>query len=277
MDLDRITHPLRLAKGSHHPGSGKGCAMNVISYISGDSQITDFPDCSARPLAAFVQICNDLLAGPDDYLSPENSLLAVELGWQTVGTADVDGAVIHGWVAELLTSPAWGLLRYAQQAARYARSTADQAVWDIAELHRASAAGQMPSTVVWNAAERAARHACRDSKPNLHVAGLHAVRAAYRSTALANTKDAATMDAVVRSALQAHMLAAADRPRWSRRNADMAGAFVERTRHAIRVWRGLAGLDSIGAIDSAAIDYATQRIKTSAQDDVTFGITHQTN
>jgi hypothetical protein len=36
--------------------------MNVISYINGDTHITDFPDCSARPLAAFVQVCNDLLA-----------------------------------------------------------------------------------------------------------------------------------------------------------------------------------------------------------------------
>ena len=31
MDLYRITHPLRLARGSHQPGSGKGCAMNVIA------------------------------------------------------------------------------------------------------------------------------------------------------------------------------------------------------------------------------------------------------
>ena len=54
MDIHRITHPLRLAKGSHQPGSGKGCAMNVISYINGDAQITDFPACSARPLAALV-------------------------------------------------------------------------------------------------------------------------------------------------------------------------------------------------------------------------------
>ena len=30
MDIDRITHPLRLAKGSHQPGSGKGSAMNGI-------------------------------------------------------------------------------------------------------------------------------------------------------------------------------------------------------------------------------------------------------
>jgi Protein of unknown function (DUF732) len=34
MDLYRITHPLRLAKGSHLPGSGKGCAMNVKSHIN---------------------------------------------------------------------------------------------------------------------------------------------------------------------------------------------------------------------------------------------------
>ena len=31
MDFDRITDPLRLASGSHQPGSGKGCAMNVIA------------------------------------------------------------------------------------------------------------------------------------------------------------------------------------------------------------------------------------------------------
>ena len=36
MALARITHPLRLARGSHQPGSGKGCAMNVTSYINGD-------------------------------------------------------------------------------------------------------------------------------------------------------------------------------------------------------------------------------------------------
>src|ERR1700730_17138480 len=69
MNTDRITNPLRLAKGSHQPGSGKGCAMNVISYINGDAQITDFPVCSARPLAALVQSCNALLPRPDVYLS----------------------------------------------------------------------------------------------------------------------------------------------------------------------------------------------------------------
>ena len=36
--------------------------MNAISYINGDTQITDFPATSARPLASFVQLCNDLVS-----------------------------------------------------------------------------------------------------------------------------------------------------------------------------------------------------------------------
>jgi Protein of unknown function (DUF732) len=35
MDLHRITQQLKLAKGSHRPGSGKGCATNLISNING--------------------------------------------------------------------------------------------------------------------------------------------------------------------------------------------------------------------------------------------------
>ena len=129
MDLDRITHPLRLASGSHQPGSGKGCAMNAISYIHGDAEITDFPATSARPLASFVQLCNDLLAGPDGYLSPEDSLTVLDLGWLTVGTADVADDVMHIWVTKLLISPPWGVVRYAADAAA-------EAITGLAELHR---------------------------------------------------------------------------------------------------------------------------------------------
>src|SRR5437763_9557942 len=97
MDIDRISNPLRLARGSHQPGSGEGCAMNVISYINGDEHITDFPATSARPLASFVQLCNDQLAGPEGYLSPQDALLMLDLGWLTVGTADVNDTVIRTW------------------------------------------------------------------------------------------------------------------------------------------------------------------------------------
>jgi hypothetical protein len=226
MDLDRITNPLRLARGSHQPGSGKGCAMNVISYINGDEQITDFPATSARPLASFVQLCNDLLAGPDGYLSPENSLLVLDLGWLTVGTADVADTIMHIWVTKLLISPPWGVVRYAADAAA-------DAITDIAELHRRLVPGDMPPIAEWDSAARAARSVSETSEG----AELYAVRAATQSTALVETDDWDTLDAVTGNALRAHRLA----------NGEAGVArILEVTRNAIRSWRRLAGLSVVG-------------------------------
>jgi hypothetical protein len=226
MNLDRFDHPLRLAKGSHRPGSGKGCAMNVISYINGDSEITDFPACSAHPLAAFVQSYSDLLAGPDGYLSPENSVLALELAWQTVGTADVADTVIHAWVAELLASPTWGVVRYAKNAAV-------EAISDIAELHRKAASGDMRPIAAWDAAQRAAGAAARVIDPKLDAGGLHAVRAAHQSTAIIGTGHWVKLDAVTGHALRAHTLVAGE---------GAATHIVALTRYVIGSWRHLAGL-----------------------------------
>jgi len=226
MDLDRITNPLRLARGSHQPGSGKGCAMNVISYINGDEQITDFPATSARPLASFVQLCNDLLAGPDGYLSPADSLLVLDLGWLTVGTADVADTVMHIWVTKLLISPPWGVVRYAADAAAHA-------ITDIAELHRRLVPGDMPPIAQWDSAARAARSVSETSEG----AELYAVRAATQSTALVETDDWGTLDAVTGNALRAHRLA----------NGEAGVArILEVTRNAIRSWRRLAGLSVVG-------------------------------
>jgi hypothetical protein len=226
MDLDRITNPLRLARGSHQPGSGKGCAMNVISYINGDEQITDFPATSARPLASFVQLCNDLLADPDGYLSPENSLLVLDLGWLTVGTADVADTVMHIWVTKLLISPPWGVVRYAGDAAA-------DAITDIAELHRRLVPGDMPPIAEWDSAARAARSVSETSEG----AELYAVRAATQSTALVETDDWDTLDAVTGNALRAHRLA----------NGEAGAArILEVTCNAIRSWRRLAGLSVVG-------------------------------
>jgi hypothetical protein len=200
--------------------------MNAISYINGDTQVTDFPACSARPLAALVQSCNDLLAGPGGYLSPDNSLLALELGWQTVGTADVADSVIHAWVAELLTNPTWGVVRYANIGAI-------KAIIDIAQLHRNVASGHTPPVAAWDTADRAARAAARAISRTSNPAGLYAVRAAYESTAIVDTHHQAALDAVTGNALRAHILASGD---------TRGNRIVELTRHAIRSWRHLAGL-----------------------------------
>jgi hypothetical protein len=236
MDLDRITRPLSLAKGSHQSGSGMGCAMNVISYISGDTQITDFPATSARPLAAFVQLCNDLLAGPEGYLSPESSFLALELAWQTVGTAVVADSVIHSWVAELLTSPAWGVVEYAD-------NTDGEAIFAIADLHRTLASGEMPSIAAWHSADCAARAVCAA----LFGADMYAVRAAYQSTALVDTEHWVTLDVVTGNTLCAHALATA---------GTGPDRIVDITRHAIRSWRGLAQLDDPGRTEPTSVDNA---------------------
>lgn len=96
-----VPQPLRLAQGSHQPGSGKGCAMNVVSYTNGDAEITDYPECSAKPLARIVQLVNDVLSGHGGYLSPEDSVIALGLGWRTVGTANADYGMHSIWWEKL--------------------------------------------------------------------------------------------------------------------------------------------------------------------------------
>jgi hypothetical protein len=68
MALARITHPLRLASGSHQPGSGKGCAMNVISYINGDGL-----DCRANIRGQGARIAGPIRWGRADRLRRNRS------------------------------------------------------------------------------------------------------------------------------------------------------------------------------------------------------------
>lgn len=217
--------------------------MNVVSYINGDAQITDFPATSARPLASFVQLCNDLLAGPDGYLSPEDGLLVLDLGWLTVGTADAAESVVHTWVSKLLISPPWGV-------ARYARGAAADAIADVAELHRTFVPGETPSIAAWDGAARVARALSATAER----AERYALRAAAQSTALIETDDWATLDAVTGNALKAHRLA----------NAgiidDGAARIIEVTRNAIRSWRRLAGLSVVGGGSVAGRAVATKSV-----------------
>lgn len=141
-NLDRITNPLRLAAGSYQEGSGKGCAMNVISYINGDTEITDFPRCSAQPLSRLVQTLNDDLAGEDGFLSPEDSIRVLALGWKTVGTSGVPKSVERLWVAEILDSPEFGLVRFLDESLK---DTARA----LASLHRRKAKGDRVDEFEW--------------------------------------------------------------------------------------------------------------------------------
>ena len=91
-------HPLQLATGSHQAGSGKGCAMNVISWENGDTTITDFPACSDPMLARIVQGVNDSICRhtTDGALCSSCSMKVLDLAHRTVGTGGIlSGTTLH--------------------------------------------------------------------------------------------------------------------------------------------------------------------------------------
>ncbi len=117
--MSTINPPLRLAVGSHQPESGKCCAMNVISWENGDTEITDTPGCVEPVLAVMIQVVNDWFCVHDGIedtglLCPACSVQVLPLADRTVGTKltagtsavaikgvihlDADG---HRWLLEL--------------------------------------------------------------------------------------------------------------------------------------------------------------------------------
>lgn len=91
IDWSRL-QPLRMTSGSHTKGSGQGCVMNVVSYITGDAEITDYPQCADDRLSLMLQNLNDNIASSrgknQKYLSPEDAMTLIELGTLTIGTKD---------------------------------------------------------------------------------------------------------------------------------------------------------------------------------------------
>ena len=244
LDLDRITHPLRLAQGSHQPGSGKGCAMNVISYINGDAKITDYPECSAQPLARMVQSLNDELAGVDGFLSPENSIIVLDLGWLTVGTADTPREIVWRWLADLLVHPEMGIVT------KVRRVDVHDAAIHIAELYMRESRGERVTVTEWRAARDQAQKAKSAAAAYAYA---YAAAAAYAYAAAAAYAYAdADAAAYAEAAAAAAAYAAAD--------AD-ADARISFTRWAIEHWRELAGLDTGPDIDVTAVDNALARIE----------------
>ena len=111
--------------------------------------ITDFPTwLGPSPGVSSSRPATTCWPDPVATCHRKNSVLAIELAWQTGGTAGVADAVVHAWLAELLTNPVWGV-------GQYAKLTEVKAILDIAELHRRAARGDMPMIADWDAADRA--------------------------------------------------------------------------------------------------------------------------
>lgn len=174
-----IIEPLRLAVGSHKAGSGKGCAMNVISWENGDTTITDLPDCSDEMLARIVQRVNDKICThrDGDLLCPSCSVKVLDLAHRTVGTA----GILSGEALRVV----W--VRVACRLAReVAHFNADPRV--MAAIEAAETWCDTPTADAADYAARAAR------------AAAHAARAAACVADDADVADVAAADAAAHAA-----------------------------------------------------------------------------
>ncbi|WP_207570138.1 hypothetical protein [Mycolicibacter kumamotonensis] len=232
--------------------------MNVISYVNGDTKITDFPACSARPLARMVQIANDRLAGADGFLSPEDSVRVLDLGWRTVGTAGADDSVLWRWLHDLLVDPGHGVIRHADKRGR-------EAIGRVAALLARKANGEDVDFTVANAAAYAA-YAAVD-------AANAAAYAAYAAAANTNAAYAA-VDAANAAAYAANAAAANTNAAYAAYAANAAAvanaavvdaAVVDLADWAVTRWRELQGLDAKPVdIEAAALNDAFSRIGATA-------------
>ena len=229
--MNNIFEPLILAAGSHQAGSGKGCAMNVISWENGDVKITDFPACSDRMLARMVQNVNDRLAGDNGLLSAEDSLIALELGHMTVGTSshglsDLDLRRVYVRIACMIARRVVHLdksgtaLPCIEAAERWADSPTDA---NLASLRTARAAAAAAAADAAAAAAYAAYAAAADAAAD----AAYAAYAAYAAAA------AAAADAAAYAAAAADAAAYADAARRD--------FLISATRDAITMFHDLTG------------------------------------
>lgn len=157
--MNDFPHPLRLAVGSHQRGTGKGCAMNVISYENGDAEITDTPGCSDLMLTFVAQRVNDTYCThrDEDLLCAPCSVEVLHVAHRTVGTR-LDWPLrevtrlyvtLAAEAAEAAAPPK--LTQVDRDALRLVRAWLDGTSVSEGDLHRAS------RCAVWGPAQSASK------------------------------------------------------------------------------------------------------------------------
>ena len=239
-----MTNPLRLAIGSHKAGTGKGCAMNVISWENGDTEITDMPACSHPFLTRIVQRVNDSICThrDADLLCAECSLTVLDLGHRTVGTGGTDPDFrITVQVA-------------AEEAQRVAYLNGDPAVQ--AAIDAAMAWVENPTAHAANAANAATNAAAAYAAANAANAAADAAYAAARAADAAYAANAANAANDAANAANATYAAA-----YAAANATYAAAAANAAGRVIDRFRELAGLDT-PTVDPARTRHAIEQMLT---------------
>jgi hypothetical protein len=266
--------PLRLAVGSHKAGSGRGCAMNVISWENGDSRISDMPDCTHPFLSRVVQRLNDSICEhrDGDLLCADCSVIVLGLAHRTVGTADADpdGRVMVRIAAE--------------EAQRVAHMNSDPRVqaaidaalaWADTPTYAAAAAAYAAAGRVVAYAATRATHAAAYAAAGRVVAyaatrATHA--AAYAAYAAAGrVEQTAVADAAAAGRVEQTAVADAARAAYATYAADAADAAayaaagrVEQTERIIDRFRALTGHDTTAPDPTVTAQAITRMLQVTA-------------
>jgi hypothetical protein len=92
-----IIKPIKLIHGNHTDTAktGSGCIMNIASYLAGDAQVTDNPDCVCPEIRDWAMPINDYSGAAD-----RQELLPYVL--RMIGTKTTDQAVTQARVARVM-------------------------------------------------------------------------------------------------------------------------------------------------------------------------------
>jgi hypothetical protein len=102
-----------LSVGSHNRGSGRACIMNAISYLRGDTDITDYPDCVHPILARAAQMINDSICNEpvkdmdEEVLCPSCAHKMWLFGARLMGTGIKELQERHGSLTVSLREKDW--------------------------------------------------------------------------------------------------------------------------------------------------------------------------
>ena len=268
--------PLRLAVGSHKAGSGRGCAMNVISWENGDSRISDMPDCTHPFLSRVVQRLNDSICEQRDggLLCADCSVIVLGLAHRTVGTADADpdGRVMVRIAAEEAQRVAHMNSDPRVQAAIDAAlawadtptyADADAAAYAAIDAARAAAADA--DAAAYAAQADAAAYAAIDAA-RAAAATYAADAAAYAAQAAAATyaADAANAAAYAAAAADAAATYAAAYAAYAAYAANAAAGRVEQTERIIDRFRALTGHDTTAPDPTVTAQAITRMLQVTA-------------
>jgi hypothetical protein len=196
MNAQSILPRLRVGAGASDGTTGL-CGMQVISWESGDTTITDLPACADPVLARIAQNVNDRICThrTGDLLCPACSVLVLALAHRTVGT---------GGPADLDRRRVW--VRIAADQARQVLHLARDRAAAEAAIVAAEAAADNPTAAARAAARAAAAYAATAAA----VAVAVAVAAVAAAAATAAAADTAAASAATIAAAAAYAVADTD-------------------------------------------------------------------